>query len=137
MPEPELEEIEEEECLKLLAAQTVGRIGVVDEDRPLIFPVNYIIDGRTVAFRTDPGTKLRAATLAKVAFEIDSVDPERREGWSVLVSGTGREVTDSLDAWSEEVTSRHLHPWAAGEKEHWVAIASPTISGRRIKRQST
>lgn len=135
MPEDAaLEEITEAECLELLAFHAVGRIAVVSHGQPLIFPVNYILDGRTVAFRTDPGTKLDAATLGRVAFEIDEFDSLYHSGWSVVVQGVGREVTGDLDAWSQRVTARHLEPWAAGAKEHWVAIASPSFSGRRIGR---
>jgi nitroimidazol reductase NimA-like FMN-containing flavoprotein (pyridoxamine 5'-phosphate oxidase superfamily) len=128
-----LEEMSEEECLQLLASHSVGRVALLSGGRPLIFPVNYVLDEKTVAFRTDPGTKLDAATLGPVAFEIDETDDMYHEGWSVVVSGVGREITDAWDAWSERVTARHLHPWAGGSKEHWVAIASPTFSGRRIR----
>jgi len=128
-----LEEIPEEECLELLATQSVGRIAMVSNGRPLIFPVNYVLEGRTIAFRTDPGTKLDAATLGKVVFEIDSVDAEQSEGWSVMVQGIGREITDAWDSWSQRVTARHLEPWAAGAKEHWVAVATPVFSGRPIR----
>jgi nitroimidazol reductase NimA-like FMN-containing flavoprotein (pyridoxamine 5'-phosphate oxidase superfamily) len=131
--EAALEEMAEEECLELLATQSVGRIAMVSNGQPLIFPVNYVLEGRTVAFRTDPGTKLDAATLGKVAFEIDSVDDERHEGWSVTVQGIGREITDAWDSWSQRLTARHLEPWAAGAKEHWVAVATPVFSGRRIR----
>ena len=131
--EAALKEMAEEECLELLATQSVGRIAVVSNGQPLIFPVNYVLEGRTVAFRTDPGTKLDAATLGKVAFEIDSADDERHEGWSVTVQGIGREITDAWDSWSQRLTARHLEPWAAGAKEHWVAVATPVFSGRRIR----
>lgn len=129
-----MQDIPEAECLELLAAHSVGRIAVVSGGRPLIFPVNYVLNDRTVAFRTDPGTKLDAATLGRVAFEVDDFDPEHHGGWSVLVQGIGEEVTDALDTWSEKVTSVALEPWAGGAKEHWVAIAVPTFSGRRIVR---
>jgi hypothetical protein len=66
-------------------------------------------------------------------FEIDSVDAEQSEGWSVMVQGLGREITDAWDSWSQRVTARHLEPWAAGAKEHWVAVATPVFSGRRIR----
>lgn len=132
--EPSLEDISEEERLELLASQSVGRIAVVSGGRPLIFPVNYIVEDRTVAFRTDPGTKLEAATMGPVAFEIDGIDALYHSGWSVLVQGVGRELTDALDAWSERVTARYLLPWAVGAKEHWVAISQPVFSGRRIGR---
>ncbi len=129
-----MEEIPEAQCLELLASHFVGRVAVVAEGRPLILPVNYILEGRTVAFRTGTGTKLDAAPMGPVAFEIDEVDPMYHSGWSVVVQGVGRELTGALDAWSTTVTARHLEPWAAGAKEHWVAIAEPVFSGRRITR---
>ena len=129
---PELVELDEDECLELLASHSVGRIAVVRDGSPLIFPVNYVLDGRTVAFRTDPGTKFDWAVMGPVAFEVDWTDPMYHEGWSVMVQGVGRDITGALDAQSESVTSHALTPWAGGAKDHWVAIASPTISGRRI-----
>lgn len=130
-----LEEISEAECLALLAGRSVGRLVVVHEDGPQAFPVNYVLDGHTVAVRTDPGTTLDWATLGRVAFEVDDIDEERHQGWSVLVQGVGRDVTDGVDAWSERLRAHELHPWAGGERRHWVAIASPRITGRRIGHQ--
>ena len=127
-----LEEISEAECLALLAGHGVGRLAVIADGQPLVFPVNYILDGRTVAIRSDPGTKLDWATLGRVAFEIDDIDPVRHEGWSVVVQGVGRDITDGLDAWSSGVQSAPLAPWAAGEKGHWLAIVSPQFAGRRL-----
>jgi hypothetical protein len=52
---------------------------------PLILPVNYLLLGNEVAFRTDPGSKLRAAVInTPVAFEVAGVDPQPEVGWSVL-----------------------------------------------------
>ncbi len=127
-----LVELSEDECLGLLGTHSVGRIAVVRDGQPLIFPVNYVLDGRIVAFRTDPGTKLAGATLARVAFQIDSTDPLSWEGWSVLVKGIGTDVTDARDPRSKRIVSSWLVPWAGGEKGHWVAIASPVFTGRRI-----
>lgn len=128
-----LEEIPEEECLALLQGQEVGRLVVVRDGAPVAFPVNYTLDGRTVAVRTDPGTKLDWGTLGPVAFEVDDIDRATHQGWSVLVQGTGRDVTEGVDAWSQGLRSSPLQPWAAGGKDHWIAIASPTITGRRIR----
>ncbi len=128
-----VEELSEGECLELLGVHSVGRIAVVrDVSQPLIFPVNYILEGRTVAFRTDPGTKLTWAKLGHVAFEIDSIDPLYQKGWSVLVQGIGKEITDALDSWSERILARSIAPWAGGAKDHWIAITSPIFTGRRI-----
>jgi len=128
-----LEDIPEEECLALLAGQEVGRLVVVRAGAPLVFPVNYALDGRTVAARTDAGTKLDWATLGPVAVEVDVIDPASHVGWSVVVQGVGRDITDGMDEWSGRLRAAAVEPWVAGTKEHWIAVASPVISGRRIR----
>lgn len=128
-----LEEIDEGECRELLMSHHVGRIGVVlDNGQPLVLPVNYAFDGDRVAIRSDPGSKLTAANLGLVAFEIDGVDDDRRRGWSVLVQGRGYEVTESLDVVSEALRTLPVDPWAPGDKACWIRIDPRTISGRRL-----
>ena len=129
-----LEEIPEAECWALLAGRSLGRLVVVQRDEPLVFPVNYVLDGHTVALRTDAGTALDWATLGKVAFEVDEIDAAREEGWSVVVHGVGRDVTEGVDEWSERLRAHdELQPWAGGKRRHWIAVADATVSGRRIR----
>ena len=127
-----LGELSKEECLKLLDQHEVGRIAVVVEGRPTIFPVNYAMDGDRVVFRSDPGTKLEHGGFDQVAFEIDEFDSTLREGWSVVVTGMGREITGALDHVSEREQLLPLQPWAPGPKEHWVRIILPVVTGRRL-----
>jgi nitroimidazol reductase NimA-like FMN-containing flavoprotein (pyridoxamine 5'-phosphate oxidase superfamily) len=131
-----LEMLERKECLRLLAAHDVGRLAVVDAGRPVIFPVNYVLDGETVVFRTDSGTKLEASRRAPVAFEIDELDPDRHEGWSVVVLGYAEEISVFDPPRVRRLQWLPLHPWAGGEKAHWVRIVPVTISGRQIKAES-
>ena len=70
-----LESLTEDECLRLLANHGLGRIAVVIEGQPLIFPINYALSGRHIVFRTDAGTKLFGAEGHRVAFEIDGRRP--------------------------------------------------------------
>jgi len=121
-------------CRDLLGGESVGRFAVDGDDGPLVFPVNYMFDGNCIAFRTDPGTKLDVSRLRRVAFEIDSIDPVTRTGWSVLARGVAHEITDALD--HESVFLRHLPltPWAPGPKTRWIRIDVDHISGRRIRR---
>jgi len=130
-----MEELSEDECAELLAGRQVGRIAVVVDGRPQIFPVNFRIDGGTVVFRTDVGAKLRGAVLAKVAFEIDDLDQDHL-GWSVMVQGTGLDMTDTIDARSEELRRLPVDPWAPGEKANWVKIVASVTSGRRLRRST-
>jgi nitroimidazol reductase NimA-like FMN-containing flavoprotein (pyridoxamine 5'-phosphate oxidase superfamily) len=131
-----IEEIAADECLRLLATQKVGRVGVVLDNQPLILPVNYALDGDTIVFRTDAGAKLVAASLERVAFEVDEIDPRGRMGWSVLVQGVGQELRRADGEAFERAQALPIVPWVGGEKQHWVRVVSRQISGRRVIRRS-
>jgi uncharacterized protein len=126
----QLEPIEFEECLELLGNRHFGRLAVVIDDQPLIFPINYALDGEHVVFRTDPGNKLHGAKDHRVAFEIDSADSVYHDGWSVLVVGTAREATEP--ARIRELSRLPLSPWSSGPKTHWMCIEGGAITGRRL-----
>ena len=75
-----LDEIDRDECLKLLGSQLMGRLAVADHGAypPHIVPVNFIVDGDHVVFRTNFGLKFQLSVLAEhsVSFEADLVDAE-------------------------------------------------------------
>ena len=122
-----------DECYQLLASHEVGRLGVNAEHHPLIFPVNYGMDGTTIEIRTSPGTKLSAAEHANVSFEVDDIDRRTRSGWSVLVRGQAEEVGPEHRAELVERTrSTGVQPWAPGEHGSWVRIIPHEVTGRRI-----
>jgi uncharacterized protein len=129
---PRLQVIDPDECLELLGRRSVGRLAVINGGHPLVLPVNYVVEGREVVFRTDAGTKLLAAERAPVAFQIDEIDEESHHGWSVLVSGHAEEITDYDARAVRELRDIPLHPWAGGPKAHWVRIRASSITGRRI-----
>src|SRR5687768_8410557 len=92
-PRTWLEVLGTEDCWNLLATTAVGRLAVVTDGRPQMFPVNYATDGRTIVFRTEAGSKLAAVDgNPNVCFEIDSLDVASRAGWSVLVAGQAATV---------------------------------------------
>lgn len=132
--EREIHELTKQECLELLARNEIGRLAVVADGQPRIFPVNYVLDGEIVVFRTDPGTKLDHAGLDRVAFEVDEIDRHSRTATSVAIAGIARELTDALDRASEREQAMDLRPWASGTKDHWVRILPIDIAGRRIDR---
>lgn len=49
-PTTELEVLTEEECIRLLQSNSVGRIAFTVDGQPLILPVNYAADQRAVVF---------------------------------------------------------------------------------------
>ena len=122
-------------CERHLKTETTGRVAVMVDGHPEIFPVNYAVDeSGAIFFRTDRGTKLDAvAASPSIAFEIDGLDEERRLGWSVLVLGPARRLATPSEIAHAKTLS--LEPWAAGEKAHIVRLSPTHVSGRRIYRR--
>ena len=125
-------ELSEEECLRLLQTQDMGRLAVVVGGKPVVFPVNYALDGRHIVIRTGPGAKLSEAPLGWVAFEVDEFDPVSLTGWDVVASGVARDITGGFDATSARLQALEVVPWVAGDKAHRLAIFEATFSGRRL-----
>ena len=90
-----LELIDREECLRLLAGEEVGRLAVIVGGEPAIFPVNFVLDGETIVFRTDDGTKGAGRSSARGCFEVDGIDtraPRRLERRGIRSDGGGLAV---------------------------------------------
>ena len=125
------QELTKSECFALLSGERLGRVAVIDDQGPAIFPVNFVLDRHMVVFRTDEGTKLDAAARgSRVAFEIDGTDAAARTGWSVLVRGEAIEVSDPAEL--ARLRRLPLAPWAPGAKAHYVRILPARLTGRRI-----
>ncbi len=85
--------LSQDECFELLGEAQVGRLAVSIGPHPDIFPINYVVDGASIVFRTAEGTKLAAAVLTPhIAFEADGVIDGSDEAWSVVVKGHAREI---------------------------------------------
>ena len=126
-----LEVLSRDACLRLLATATLGRVGVSSGALPSVLPVNFRFDGRQILIRTGVGTKLDAAVdNAVVAFEVDEIDPVAHTGWSVLVTGVARELTDAGELARAQVPP--LARWAPGGEDRVIAISTELVSGRRI-----
>jgi nitroimidazol reductase NimA-like FMN-containing flavoprotein (pyridoxamine 5'-phosphate oxidase superfamily) len=126
-----IEELTKSECFGLLASGRLGRVAVVDDQGPVVFPVNFVLDRHTVVFRTEPGTKLHAAGRgSRVCFEADGTDAAGREGWSVIVRGEITEVTDPAEL--ARLRALPLRVQAAGTRDHYVRILPAVLTGRRV-----
>jgi uncharacterized protein len=128
-----LEELSQDECLRLLRQSVVGRIAVVIDDFPIVLPINYRLVEREggvtwIAVRTRPGNVIDRAPVP-AAFEIDGIDPSSRQGWSVVARGTLQHVdpdaADFRDRFDPE-------PWLLAERDSWMVIEPFAISGRRL-----
>ena len=131
---PKLDVLSREECLALLATVPIGRVGVTMNALPVVLPVNFAVLDGDIVFRTVDGTKFYAAATGTVlAFEVDSYDPDGTSGWSVVIQGASKVVTDPSEL--DRVRRLIVDPWAVdGSADRAVRISSSLISGRRFRR---
>jgi nitroimidazol reductase NimA-like FMN-containing flavoprotein (pyridoxamine 5'-phosphate oxidase superfamily) len=126
-----LEVLSEEECWRFLESHHIGRLAVAIAGEPEVFPVNYVVDDRTIVFLTAEGTKLAAALLGRaVAMEIDAADPMFHTGWSVVVRAHAHEIERLDDLMAAQ--DLPLRPWGPGDKRRYVRLVPTAVTGRRI-----
>jgi nitroimidazol reductase NimA-like FMN-containing flavoprotein (pyridoxamine 5'-phosphate oxidase superfamily) len=119
------------DCWTLVRSAEVGRLAVVVDNQPEIFPINFLVDHGSVVFRTAEGTKLAAAlTCESVAFEVDGYDPDRGDAWSVVLKGPATEIKRPLELL--DATDLPLFPWYAAPKQRFVRITPRDVSGRQF-----
>ena len=123
----EVTELLRSDCELLLSMHDIGRIAVVEDGYPLVFPINYravILDDRLVlAIRTRPDNVIDRPGRA-VCFEIDGVDAGHDGGWSVLVRGMLVE--------SSQDPGLDSGPIDANDRDAWRMIVPTQVSGRRV-----
>src|SRR6478672_13425094 len=121
--------LSETECWNLLSSVTLGRLVTSVDGRPEIFPVNFVVQRRTVLFRTAEGTKLFGTVMNdRVLFEAD--DHDVAGGWSVIVRGSA-EVLFGADE-IQDAERAGLYPWIATRKLRFVRVTPEQITGRRF-----
>jgi nitroimidazol reductase NimA-like FMN-containing flavoprotein (pyridoxamine 5'-phosphate oxidase superfamily) len=126
-----LELLSEEQCVELLDAHHLGRVGVTVGGLPVILPVNYMWIDDTIVFRTSVGTKLHAATeKAIVAFEVDAHDEQEQTGWSVLAIGRCVRVDNPSEIATYQQSG--IDTWAQGDRNDFVRVTPELLTGRRI-----
>lgn len=122
-------------CWRHLARSAVGRVGFDLGHGPRIHPVNYRLDGKTIVLRTIDGSELAGFVElfgrgSLMAFEVDEIDYEWHQGWSVLVEGR----VDKVD---EPDELRRLHaawprPWASGARNLMIRVTPVAVTGRQL-----
>ncbi len=126
-------------CWELLRGASVGRVAVVTDGAPDIFPVNHVVDHGTVVYRTNAGGLLTSTLRCEVAFEVDGLDVDGGEvaeggaaiAWSVVLRGEASEGHRIEELLSDAALP--LAPWQRGAKPRFVRITPHTITGRRFR----
>ena len=128
---PILQTLTAAECYDLLSSGGVGRVAFTTADGPVVLPVNYVMVGQTVIFRTAPDTLLAGCLNGPAGFEVDRLDEALSQGWSVLVTGRAVRVTSEAEVRRLE-HHNCVRPWAGGVRDVYVRIIPRKITGRRI-----
>jgi nitroimidazol reductase NimA-like FMN-containing flavoprotein (pyridoxamine 5'-phosphate oxidase superfamily) len=129
-------ELTRDEALGLLAGVSLGRIVFTRNALPAIRPVNHIVEDGEIIIRTHGDSALAGQTSGTgiggvvVAYEADQIDPVTHQGWSVVVTGYARKVTDP------EQIARYqtmLEPWVDVTMDHAVRIRPDIVNGFRLR----
>lgn len=119
-----------EQSLAYLADVQPGRVVMHRKEDIEIFPVNFVVDGEAIYFRTSEGSKLFTLSLNHdVLFEADGLKGET--AWSVVVKGSAEVLGKAEDVNHAETLG--LKPWAPTLKYNWVRINADSISGREFE----
>ncbi|MGK8524867.1 pyridoxamine 5'-phosphate oxidase family protein [Nocardia asteroides] len=132
-PGTTLVELDREEAMRLLASAAYGRVVFTRDALPAIRPVNHYVDDGVVIVRTRVTSRLtdtiRADPCVVVAYEADDIDAVSHVGWSVVVTGLARTVTDP------DRVARYtglLRPWADAVMDTVIAIEPTIVTGFRL-----
>lgn len=124
-----------EEALALLGSVPLGRVVFTRHALPTIRPVNHVLDGGDIIIRTHEGAALTSRTQRAgdpgvvVAYEADSIDPVTHLGWSVVVTGYARPVTDPDELLRYQAL---LLPWVDRPMECAIRIVPDLVTGVRL-----
>lgn len=131
----DMTELSREDALALLAGVGLGRIVFTRNALPAIRPVNHVLDGGDIVIRTHGDSALALQTGNSgiggvvVAYEADHIDADTHQGWSVVVTGYARQVTDP------ELIARYrtlLNPWVGASADRVVSIRPDLVTGFRL-----
>ena len=127
------EELTRGESLRLLASVPVGRVTFSHRALPTIRPVNHLVTSDQIIIRADLGTALSGEVEPYggmvVAYEGDMLEAEDRAGWSVVVVGRARRITDQAAA---DRYRQALHRWVSGPTADVLAIQPEIVTGFRL-----
>jgi nitroimidazol reductase NimA-like FMN-containing flavoprotein (pyridoxamine 5'-phosphate oxidase superfamily) len=130
-PRPARRDVAIDEALALLrqSREHVGRLAISLGGEPLVFPLNYALDGDAIVFRTRVGTKLSGITRSLATFEVDCIDASGR-GWAVSFEGLAQEVLDADPAsLRARIDALSIETWPGGLRPNVVRITPYGVRG--------
>jgi Pyridoxamine 5'-phosphate oxidase len=127
-----MRELPRAEAMRLLASVPIGRLVFTHQALPAIRPVNHLIADDKIVIGLTPGSAIAASTSAGgtvVAYEADALDVDSRLGWTVIVVGAARLVTDADAVLAHRAV---LKPWLSGAMTDVVEISTEIVTGYEL-----
>lgn len=127
-----LDPIDSAQTLALIAEAGYGRIVFTHRALPAIRPVNHLVESGEIVIRTHaqgPLAQTVAASKVVVAYQADRIDPQARLGWSAVITGYARTVTDPAEV---ARLSAALIPWLDKTNDIVIRIRPEIINGYRL-----
>ncbi|MDQ1034465.1 nitroimidazol reductase NimA-like FMN-containing flavoprotein (pyridoxamine 5'-phosphate oxidase superfamily) [Streptomyces sp. V3I8] len=128
-------ELDSDEALRLLGSVSLGRIVFTQHALPAVRPVTHVLDDGNIVIRTHDGAALTSRAQQAdgrgvvVAYEADAIDPDTHLGWSVVVTGYARPVTDPHEVARYQ---KLLRPRLHRTMDHTVVIRPDLVTGTRL-----
>ncbi len=118
------EPLEPEECRRLLASRRVARVAFVHGADVVVLPVSYVLDadGVLVFSTSSRGLLGQLVGGARVSVQLDDVEEDLQNGWSVL--GVGR-----ADRYQGPAVPT---PWVPGHDDLAIGVLLETLTGRAV-----
>jgi hypothetical protein len=115
-------------CMRLLASEQVGHLGLTAKALPVVTPIRYRLVGQSILFATASRTELNSARNRAVAcIEIAGVDSSTGMEWTVLATGRLREVGDPPIASPGDAPMPPA--WGAPNAQHFAALDIELLNG--------
>jgi hypothetical protein len=108
----------------------IGRLAVMEGQSPLVVPLNFTFHDRGVLVRVGPGRLSELVPGSLVAFEVDRLEPDRGEAWSVLVRGLASALAPGD---IDPGVGAMPQPLVPEPGEQVIFIRPDVITGRRFR----
>jgi nitroimidazol reductase NimA-like FMN-containing flavoprotein (pyridoxamine 5'-phosphate oxidase superfamily) len=130
MNSEDLERLDRETSLRLLASVSVGHIAWSDAQRVVIYPLNFVVDDDDIILSTSSAALREAAARGvTLSFQADDFEPAIRTGWTVLVSGRLSEITEPAQILR---LGKLVSAWRQGKDPRLLRLRVDYIAGRRL-----
>ena len=130
-------ELSAAECRERLDLGGVGRLAFSTPGGLRIVPLNFATNGNAIVFRTVAGSELGTyGEGAEAVFEIDEIDHEAEQGWSVVAFGRLERPSEVDEEWDIHGW-RNPTPWSGDHRNFHLKLTWDRVTGRRLVRPGT